>query len=496
MASVSTVDVGGEQGTPLRAWRNDLVTLEQAAQVHELAVCILTRFGLEVLDEGVLAAMTRAGFHVQGRRVFFEPRVVEEYVEEMRRTTGGQEAPREEGAPRLRLRVQPYSHRVHDLETDTLIPHTEATLTRWTRLVDTFADEGVDGSIPGYLLDEPGPMQPITQYRIAALNARNGAYPIDPWSPATAGYVFDIAEAMGHPIWGLSVYLPTPLCLGGQTLEILLSQLHRLRHVYVGTMPAAGVEAPIQPMGAFALALAGQLGGLVTLRVVSKLPVSFRPFATPFDLRSLAMVYGSPENLLFHLAAADLNRFYDHQPSGAICIYEGSWPQGVGRGNIHDMAKLPGPQSAAEKAAIMAVSAMLGARFFHHAGVLSLDEIFSPEQLLLDVEIRDWVQRLVAGLDTTIPGDGLLEEIEEGMRHGFMGTDSTLDNYRRLYWYPRLFERDFLGHWEQAGSKRWRERVREEIERRLAGHSYELDAVRRRELERIVAAARAYVASL
>ena len=62
------------------------------------------------------------------------------------------------------------------------------------------------------------------------------------------------------------------------------------------------------------------------------------------------------------------------------------------------MAKVPDCQSAAEKAAIMTAGAFLGARHFCCAGTLSLDEIFSPEQLLVDCEIRDWVQRGARGL--------------------------------------------------------------------------------------------------
>ncbi len=488
----------GTQGTLLRAQRSELVTMDQAARIHELAVTILVRFGFEILRDDVLAAMVRAGFRVEGSRVFFEASVIEEHVEEMRRLAA-QERPSADGERgQLTLWVQPYSHRLHDLESDTLILHTEDTLAEMTRLVDTFAEEGVEGSIPGYLLYEPAPLQPITQYRIAATNARNGAYPIDPCSPITASYVLDMAEAMGHPIRGLPVYLPGNLRLGGQSLDIALAQAYRLERLSVGTMPAAGADAPILPMAAFAIGIAGQLGGLVTLRTVTKKPVSFHPFITPFDLRSMAMVYGSPENLLFHLAAADLNRFY-----GNTGVFGKSNISDVRQlhaptleGNIHEMAKFPGPQSAAEKAAIMAVTALLGARRFASAGALSLDEIFSPEQLLLDVEIRDWVQRLVSGLDTTIPGDELLDEIEAYQDRGYMGADSTLDNYGRLYWYPRLFERDFLGHWEQAGARRWRDRVQEEIRERLARHSYRLDDVRRRDLERIEAAARAHVASL
>jgi hypothetical protein len=46
----------------------------------------------------------------------------------------------------------------------------------------------------------------------------------------------------------------------------------------------------------------------------------------------------------------------------------------------------------------MALGAFLGARHFSCAGTLSLDEIFSPVQLLVDCEMRDWVQRAIQGV--------------------------------------------------------------------------------------------------
>ena len=106
----------------------------------------------------------------------------------------------------------------------------------------------------------------------------------------------------------------------------------------------------------------------------------------PFDLRAGSQVFGSPENLLYQMLCMDLNRFYGRPPDG-------------GPGNIHVMSKIPDMQAAADKAAIMAWGASLGQRHFGAAGTLSLDDIFSAEQLILDCEIRDWVEAAIRGVD-------------------------------------------------------------------------------------------------
>jgi trimethylamine:corrinoid methyltransferase-like protein len=185
--------------------------------------------------------------------------------------------------------------------------------------------------------------------------------------------------------------------------------------------------------------------------------------------------------MLFHLLSADFNHFYGW----------GRWGSpGRGSGNIHVMAKLPDGQSAAEKAAIMVLGAHLGVRHFGCAGTLSLDEIFSAEQLLLDCEIRDWVQRSIQGVQL---GEGdvqdWLAEVKAGIHRGYMGLDSTLDHHQQHVWYPRFFQRGAVGQWLEKGQPKLSQRLRQEAKRRIAAHNFELDATRRAEIERIYASA-------
>jgi trimethylamine:corrinoid methyltransferase-like protein len=253
----------------------------------------------------------------------------------------------------------------------------------------------------------------------------------------------------------------------------------RLSHISVSSMPSTGATAPIHPFGALALAAAELMGGLVAMRLLTGKPVSFGVNIFPFDLRAGAMVFGSPENLLFQMLCADFNRCY-------------GWVREQGPGNIHVMSRLPDSQSAADKAAIMAVGAFLGARHFGSAGTLSLDDIFSPEQLLVDCEIRDWVQRAIQGVwlgEEAV--DDWLAEIQAGVQRGFMGLDSTLDHYKSHTWYPRYFQRGSVGPWLAAGQPRLSDHLQDEVRRRIAAHNFELDANRRREIERIYQAAQA-----
>jgi trimethylamine:corrinoid methyltransferase-like protein len=474
---------GGTGPTPLRLSRPELLSAEQAGRIHALARRILQEVGLEVRHEPALARLVAEGFRVQGRRAFFEPAVVEQFVDEMCGPLSSRPAARPvAGDEPIQLRVSSYSLYVHDIDSDRVLPYSSDRLVEMCKLTDSLADAGVHGAPPGIPMDVHPDLQPLAQYRIAALHARQGAAPVDPTSARTVNHLLDMAEVMGRPIGSLPVYVPSPLRLGGESLEVVLACLDRLSYITVSSMPSTGATAPLHPFAALALAAAEVIGGAITVQLLTGKPAGFGVGIFPFDLRAGAMVFGSPENLLFQMLCADFQRFYgapgDHAP-----------------GNVHVMAKRPDSQAAAEKAAIMALGASLGARHFASAGTLSLDEIFSPLQLLVDCEIRDWVQRAVQGVwlgEEVV--DDWLAEVRAGVERGFTAVDSTLDHYRRHTWFPQRFDRTSVGPWLAAGQPHLADRLRDEVRRRIAGHDYALEDGRRQQIEKIYRQAQKAVA--
>ena len=60
------------------------ISADQAARVHELAKRILQEIGLKVQHAGALERLQAEGFRVDGNRAFFDPQIVETYVQDMR----------------------------------------------------------------------------------------------------------------------------------------------------------------------------------------------------------------------------------------------------------------------------------------------------------------------------------------------------------------------------------------------------------------------------
>jgi trimethylamine:corrinoid methyltransferase-like protein len=456
--------------TPFRVERSDWLSEEACERVHRTALRLLQEVGVGVARDDLRQRLARLGLPAHGEFVRLDPALVQAHVDDNRRRLAGlpQGEPADDG--RLHLGVSGYTFCCHDPDTGATAPYTSEQLARMTRFADALADRGVRAAAPGFPADVPPDLQAVAQYRIGALYSRRGGELGGVRSPAALEHILAMAETMGQPIRSLPVYVISPLRLRGESLDLALHFSSRIDRVDVYSMPAAGATAPIAPFGGLCLALAEVLGSFVLLRELTDLTVDFSLSLYPFDLRAMAMVFGSPENFLFNTLTADLHRYYGYR-------------RDRGSHELYVMAASPGPQAAAQKAGMMTAGALLGSRHFSGAGALSMDDIFSPQQLLLDCELRDHVQRLVQGLDIEDSGRDWVELIRQGVEHGFTALDDTLDNYRRLYWYPRLFDYS-LGQWKQPG-RDWQERTRTLFHETLEGQQYELSGDRRDEIDRI-----------
>jgi trimethylamine:corrinoid methyltransferase-like protein len=290
----------------------------------------------------------------------------------------------------------------------------------------------------------------------------------------------EMGEVLGHPLRSLPIYIFSPLTLGGESLRCVMELKDKLYSVSVGNMPSMGCTAPINVGDAYALSAAESIGATILLREILDVHVGWGIGLHPADLRTLMMVFGSPESLLIQLATSEVNAFF----------YGTKWYPAAG--NVYTNATFPGAQACAERASVMTTGALLGARGFGAVGSLSLDDAFSAEQLIYDLEIRDHVQRLVRGLDGDCDPERCLKDVIDGIQQkSFVATDVTLSTYRQFYWHPRLFNRQSLASWQGRGEKTDRQRAHAMIRELLGQHEYELEPELRSELDRILARAKA-----
>ena len=117
--------------------------------------------------------------------------------------------------------------------------------------------------------------------------------------------------------------------------------------------------------------------------------------------------------------------------------------------------------------------------------------MFSAERLLYDIETKEHVQRIVRGIDGDCDPDRCLRDVVEGVEERtFAALETTRESHRRVYWQPTLFDRTLFSAWKEAGAHSIRPKAHAMVEDLLRQFEYELDPSLRRELDRILAAAR------
>jgi len=456
----------------------------QLEQMEGAACRILAEVGIAVSHRGLRDRLSARGFSAEGERIRIPADGVARFLEDEREGCGGSPGfgPETVSPPgeRISLSVSPYPQNVHDLDTGEIRPFDTTGLIQATKLVEGLAAEGVRAQVPGCPTDVAPALQPVVQYWVSATYARHGRRPVDPKSEATVPYVRAMAEALGESLDRLPVYVFSPLSLRGESLQCVLAAGDALAAVEVSDMTSLGCTTPIHVGDAFAFCAAEVIGSAMLVRALAEhVRVSWHIRICPADLRHMTMVLGSAEDFWLQLANAEVNAFFHGTP----------WSPAVT--GMHTSAKLPGAQACTEKASMMTAGALLGARHFGVAGTLSLDEVFSPEQLLYDVELRDHVQQMVRLPDVECDADRCLRDVCEAVEtHGFTALNSTLQTYRDVYWHPALFERRFLSAWQCAGAETIAQRAKRRVEELVGGHDYGLDREVQRELDRVLADAR------
>lgn len=464
---------------PFILHREPLLSQSQLDRIESVMLRILEKIGIGIRNERILDQIKKKGFRINNGRVVFDSGVIKSFIDEERKRNGYNFGKAEvtASAEPITLNVSQYPQNVHDLESDKILPFTSERLISATKLVDVLHTRGVHSSPPGCPTDVPPALQPVKQYWISATYSRFGKRPVDAKSAITMPYVMDMAETLGNPIRGLPVYVFSPLNFGSESFDCVMKFRDRLQYVGVSNMISVGCSSPIRLGDAYAMAVAEVVGSAIIVRELTGLSVHWSIRLCPFNMRELAMTLGTPEDLLFQLANSEVNAFF----------HGTKWlPFTTG---IHTCSKLPDAQAITEKATLMTIGALLGARNFADAGTLSLDEVFSAEQLLYDCEIKDHVERIIKGLDIECEPDSCLDEIAQGLDRGFVGSYNTLDNYKKLYWHPYLFDRSFLPQWLGKNSPTIREKVRHKIKDLLNDYEYSLEPDLQKEIDKIYARA-------
>lgn len=447
----------------------------QIDQIREGALSILENIGVRVHRSDLVNRLSRIGFSTCDDYVLIDRTRALKQIELY---TASNSIP--ERIRPFNTYTSAYSHMYEKIDGSGFEPISDESNAAMGKLVNHASKlwPGLSPTCPGHPVDVHPEMQFFRQVINSFIWCEN-FYSMEPVSLKIANYQFEACEVMGRPIKGLPIYVASPLNIAGESLDIAIAYSKKLTSAWVGSMPSLGANTPLNLIAAYAQTIAETLGGAVIFEELTGVPTSFGTNLFTFDFHAMSMPFGTPEKLILEWMNAEVGAKLGGGKSDIVYSTD-----------IHTNAVHSGMQACVEKASLAMAGAMRGAQSFGCSGTLGMDELFSPVQLLIDLEMLTHIEHIIDSLPIDEYTDNLIDEVREGLKKGYMYTDRTLDNYKQYQWYPRFFNRKTFGNFLNAKFPFEIDSIRELLHELMSKEpSWKLDEDRVLELEYIYSAA-------
>ena len=251
-------------------------------------------------------------------------------------------------------------------------------------------------------------------------------------SAAGAKYIAEMSEVMGlgtpYPLETVS-----PLQFSEESLNIAVVLAKSGQKIHMGPMVIGGASGPVSIAGTLTLQNAEALASLF---VIYALTNEFSDYITPghtMDLNTMICSFGSPNQSLLGIGAAQLGRFYGLSP--------------LSNAGLTDSI-MPDFQAGFEKGANAIFSCLAGCNEIGCQGISGADQGNSLEQLVIDNEWLDFYNYILQGFDINeeLMAVDLIERI--GIGGNFMAEEHTVKHMRENYWSSNIFARSNWGSWK------------------------------------------------
>ncbi len=427
-----------------------VLTQKEMTEILEQALTILETIGVTVENQSLLKYLDEGGGSVDYRqmRVFFSRRYVMDFLQESEKIQW------EDKTVSFGASAEIYQGKYLDPRDGGYKPWTRERLKEYA-LVARNLPEIDRVTMLGYPVgDVPVLLQPLYEKIFCWKYGIEGGTAI--WQTDLCGKILEMFQAYAQEqnrplkeVFNCGVFLISPLKFAATEAEQYLYFYEKGLAVTVGTLGSLGGTAPVTAAGALSLHLAENLFINILQRIFwGAKKLEFGNSLSCLDMASGNFQYGRPEQVLLNIAGAQIAEYL-----GASY---------VGHGGLSD-AKVPGNESAAQKL-ISAVFNGVTSGYGHiSAGLLSVDEVFSPVQMILDNEAMGSLRYIARGM--TVDEENLALETIEGVGPGgnFLGTEHTAVNFRESFWWPALWSDCMFQKWDSSGRKTDVDKAREKF---------------------------------
>lgn len=440
----------------------ELLSKNEVEKVHEATLEIMETVGLNFLYQPALETLARGGAKIQGNRVYFPKRLVEDQLKKPpREFTLHARTPEKNlviGGDHITFIPANCPPFVSDLDNG----RRYGTLEDYENFVKlTGASQNLDmcSNTPVEPNDVPIELRHVkTLY--ASLKYSNkclmgsvmGAKVVQD-TLRMASIVFGDEKEMADKPRIISIPCSlTPLGYDERMLGAMMEYAKAGQPQLVNSLAIAGATAPITLAGQLAVQNAEILAGIVLIQLVREgAPVVYASGSSNADMRTGALCVGSPEMAMNNTLAAQMARFYNIPSRGVGALTDG---------------KIPDAQAGYESMMNLVMAQNSGVHFvLHAAGALETINCISYEKFIIDDETVGMVKRIRRGIE--VNEDSLALEVikEVGPAGHFLDKSHTFAHVRSEFHQPVLSDRSTYGAWQKKGArqameaanKKWKE---------------------------------------
>lgn len=451
----------GDYSVDAATWRPHLTAMGgvDIEQLHQAAVTILARTGLNVHDEQMRDRLAANGASLgEAPRVYLPGGMVEQALSTARRNVV---IHNRMGEPAMQLAPhQIYFGTGSDLlftrdpETAERRPSRLEDAGRAARLCDKLdeIDFLMSFAMPREVPGED--VEPQQYYALLSNSTKptimtlcSGLGSLERMHQMACVVAGDDAAFRARPNYILYSQFVSPLQHDRGAIErLVFCADHEVPLIYIPTiMP--GVSGPITLAGSLALAVAESLAGLVMHQLQKPgAPFIFGGCIGPMDMHTMLFPYGGPEWRLSDLIMAEMARHY------GLPVF--------GTGGATD-SKGVDAQAGAEASTSLLAAALAGTNLIHDVGYLESGLTGSLESIVLGADMIRWTRQFMSGLQAS--EQTLALDITEDVGPGghFLEQPHTLEHFRETLVPPYVLDRDGYDQWKAGGGKGYGARARD-----------------------------------
>ncbi|MHB1416463.1 MAG: trimethylamine methyltransferase family protein [Chloroflexota bacterium] len=467
----------------------DILSREQAVQVHERALHLLAHTGIVFQSDTVVRRFAEAGAQVDEDKqlVRLPTKLVEELLASVPRefrlgaADPGLDCIASTGATLCRPIVG--CSYVLDSQTGERREPTSADARDIAHLLDGLSTYSFGGTV-AYPSDEAPMSRDVYYLKLLLENARKHVI-VSPYGAQNIAYMYEMAVAVAgseaaqreRPRFHVLTAPTSPLRFSETQTEMIVKAAELMIPNQMSSTPMAGATSPVTLAGQTLLLHAENLAGIALTQLIQPgCPVYYASRANSMDMRTGNSLWGAVEWALTGAACLQIARGL-----GLICDSFGC---------ISD-SKTMDEQAAIEKTMSATLVALAGANIISGGGYLETINTTSLEQLVIDDEIQGMLYRVLQGVE--VSEETLAEDLIDRVGPGgnYLGEEHTRRHYRREHYLPKVLDRDLWDVWQAKGGKDLVQKARERAQSLLSAvQPVPLPGETSRELERILKAAR------